>query len=107
MAQNDLDDDVRLHATKTFEAVGNRFSKLTRPKRILIRVAIAWLCFILGFITCDIMNSVPTEGIIEKVAALPDAKNKCKYRYDRALEYAIMHECVFAKGIPGNGGKLV
>ena len=70
MAQNDLDDDVRLHATKTFEAVGNRFSKLTRPKRILIRVAIAWLCFILGFITCDIMNSVPTEGIIEKVGLL-------------------------------------
>lgn len=107
MAQNDLDDDVRLHATKTFEAVGKRFSKLTRTKRVLIWSALALVFFIAGFATCDIMNSVPTEGIIEKVAALPDAKNKCKFRYDRALEYAIMHECVFAKGIPGDGEKLV
>lgn len=107
MAKNDLDDDVRLHATKTFEAVGHRFSKLTRTKRVLIKASLALLLFIAGYITNDIMNSVPTEGVIEKIAALPDAKNKCKFRYDRALEYAIMHECVFAQGIPSNGEKLI
>lgn len=106
MAQNDSD-DVKLHATQTFAALGNKFSKLPRSKRLIIVGAVALLIYILGFVTCSVMNSVPTEGIIEKVAALPDAKNKCKFRYDRALEYAIMHECVFAKGTPGNGSKLV
>ena len=53
------------------------------------------------------MNNVPTEGVIEKIAAQPDLKNKCKGRYDRPMEYAIMHECIFAKGIPGNEAKLV
>ena len=106
MAQNDSD-DVKLHATQTFAALGNKFSKLPRSKRLIIIGAVALLIYILGFVTCSVMNSVPTEGIIEKVAALPDAKNKCKFRYDRALEYAIMHECVFAKGTPGNGSKLV
>lgn len=106
MAQNDSD-DVKLHATQTFAALGNKFSKLPRSKRLIIIGAVALLIYILGFMTCSVMNSVPNEGIIEKVAALPDAKNKCKFRYDRALEYAIMHECVFAKGTPGNGSKLV
>ena len=106
MAQNDSD-DVKLHATQTFAALGNKFSKLPRSKRLIIIGAVALLIYILGFVTCSVMNNVPTEGIIEKVAALPDAKNKCKFRYDRALEYAIMHECVFAKGTPGNGSKLV
>lgn len=106
MAQNDSD-DVKLHATQTFAALGNKFSKLPRSKRLIIVGAVALLIYILGFMTCSVMNSVPNEGIIEKVAALPDAKNKCKFRYDRALEYAIMHECVFAKGTPGNGSKLV
>ena len=106
MAQNDSD-DVKLHATQTFAALGNKFSKLPRSKRLIIIGAVALLIYILGFVTCSVMNSVPTEGIIEKVAALPDSKNKCKFRYDRALEYAIMHECVFAKGTPGNGSKLV
>ena len=106
MAQNDSD-DVKLHATQTFAALGNKFSKLPRSKSLIIIGAVALLIYILGFVTCSVMNSVPTEGIIEKVAALPDAKNKCKFRYDRALEYAIMHECVFAKGTPGNGSKLV
>ncbi|MBO7104252.1 MAG: hypothetical protein J6W22_02060 [Fibrobacter sp.] len=106
MAQNDSD-DVKLHATQTFAALGNKFSKLPRSKRFIIIGAVALFIYILGFMTCSFMNSVPNEGIIEKVAALPDAKNKCKFRYDRALEYAIMHECVFAKGTPGNGSKLV
>jgi predicted nucleic acid-binding Zn finger protein len=106
MAQNDSD-NVKLHATQTFAALGNKFSKLPRSKRLIIIGAVALLIYILGFMTCSVMNSVPNEGIIEKVAALPDAKNKCKFRYDRALEYAIMHECVFAKGTPGNGSKLV
>ena len=33
--------------------------------------------------------------------------NKCKYRYDRAMEYAIMHECVFGKGTPGSEKSLI
>lgn len=107
MAQNDTEDDVRLHATQTFEAVGRRFNKLTRTKRFLIHGIMALMFFAFGFMTCDYFNSVPTEGVIEKIAALPDAKTKCKYRYDRALEYAIMHECVFAKGTPSNETKLV
>ena len=106
MAQNDID-DVRLHATQTFAAVEHKFNQLSRPKRLVIKGFIVFLIFICGYVTCDIVNSVPTEGVIEKIAALPDAKNKCKFRYDRALEYAIMHECVFAKGIPSNGAKLV
>lgn len=106
MAQNDID-DVRLHATQTFAAVGRKFNQLSRPKRLVIKGVLVFLIFICGYVTCDIVNSVPTEGVIEKIAALPDAKNKCKFRYDRALEYAIMHECVFAKGIPSNGAKLV
>ena len=33
--------------------------------------------------------------------------NKCKYRYDRAMEYAIMHECVFSKGTPRDETELI
>ncbi|MCF0216470.1 MAG: hypothetical protein HUK21_08360 [Fibrobacteraceae bacterium] len=106
MSNNDLD-DVKLHATQAFEAVGRRYSKLPRAKRFAIKGTLFFLFFLAGFITCSIMNNVPTEGIIETVAPLPDAKNKCKYRYDRALEYAIMHECVFAKGTPSDEKKLV
>lgn len=107
MAQKEIDDDVRLHATQTFEAVGRRFNKMTRTKRFIIWFVISLTFYICGYITCDYINNVPTEGVIEKIAALPDAKNKCKFRYDRALEYAIMHECVFAKGIPSNEDNLV
>lgn len=74
MAQNDID-DVRLHATQTFAAVGRKFNQLSRPKRLVIKGVLVFLIFICGYVTCDIVNSVPTEGVIEKIAALPDAKN--------------------------------
>ena len=106
MADNDLD-DVRLHATQTFEAVERRYNKISRGKRFLINMGVCFIFFIAGFITNKVISDVPTQGIIEKVAAQPDLKNKCKGRYDRPMEYAIMHECVFAKGIPHDDVKLV
>ncbi|MCQ2121952.1 MAG: hypothetical protein MJY78_09030 [Fibrobacter sp.] len=102
-----LDDDIRLHATQTFNAVGLRYSKISRGKRFLINAAMCLAFFIGGFVTCKVIIDVPTEGIIEKVAEQPDLKNKCKGRYDRPMEYAIMHECVFAKGTPSSDKKLV
>ena len=101
MANNDFD-DVRLHATQTFAAVERQYNKIGRGKRLLIKGGVCLLFFIGGFITCSVMNDVPTEGVIEKIAAQPDLKNKCKGRYDRPMEYAIMHECIFAKGTPSN-----
>ena len=106
MASNDFE-DVRLHATQTFEAVERSYNKISRGKRFLINAAVCLLFFIAGFIVSKVINDVPSQGIIEKVAAQPDLKNKCKGRYDRPMEYAIMHECIFAKGIPGNEAKLV
>ena len=106
MANNDFD-DVRLHATQTFEAVERSYNNIGRGKRFLINLAVGLLFFIAGYVACNIYNSVPTEGAIERVAAQPDMVNKCKYRYDRAMEYAIMHECVFAKGTPRNEKTLI
>jgi len=106
MANNDFD-DARLHATRAFEAVERSYNKISRRKRMLIKGAFCLVFFFAGFITNSVINNVPTEGIIEKVAAQPDLENKCKGRYDRPMEYAIMHECIFAKGIPGNEVKLV
>lgn len=106
MANNDLD-DVRLHATQTFEAVERSYNKIGRGKRFLIHFGVCLVFFVGGFITSKVMNSVPNQGVIEKIAAQPDLKNKCKGRYDIPMEYAIMHECVFAKGIPSNDIKLV
>ena len=90
MANNDFD-DVRLHATQTFEAVERSYNKISRGKRFLINAGVCLLFFIGGFITNKVINDVPSQGIIEKVAAQPDLKNKCKGRYDRPMEYAIMH----------------
>ncbi len=106
MANNDLD-DVRLHATQTFAAVGRSYNKISPRKRFLIKAGMCLIFFVAGFVTCGILNDVPTQGIIEKIAAQPDLKNKCKGRYDRPMEYAIMHECIFAKGTPSNETKLV
>ena len=101
MANNDLD-DVRLHATQAFEAVERSYNKIGRGKRFLINLGVCLLFFIAGIFTCSVFTSIPNEGIIERVAAQPDMPNKCKFRYDRAMEYAIMHECVFGKGTPSS-----
>ena len=106
MAKNDFD-DVRLHATQAFEAVERSYNKISRGKRFLINAVVCLLFFIAGFIVSKVINDVPSQGIIEKVAAQPDLRNKCKGRYDRPMEYAIMHECVFAKGTPSDNTKLV
>ena len=106
MAKNDLD-DVRLHATQTFDAVERSYNKISRGKRFLINACVCVIFFFAAFITCKVVNNVPNKGIIEKVAAQPDLKNKCKGRYDRPMEYAIMHECVFAKGMPADDIQLV
>lgn len=106
MANDDFD-DVKLHATQTFEAVERSYNKLGRKKRVLINLLVCLLFFVAGFVTCKIVNNVPTKGAIEQIASQPDMPNKCKYRYDRAMEYAIMHECVFAKGTPSNETKLI
>ena len=97
MANNDLD-DVKLHATQAFEAVERSYNKISRRNRFFIKAGFCIAFFIGGFVTSSVMNNVPTEGVIEKIAAQPDLKNKCKGRYDRPMEYAIMHECIFAKG---------
>ncbi|SHK62392.1 hypothetical protein [Fibrobacter sp. UWEL] len=107
MANNDLD-EVKFHATQTFEAVGRSFNKIGRGKRALIILAGGLFFFIGGYVTCKLMNDIPALGTIEKIAAQPDLPNKCKYRYDRAMEYAIMHECVFAgQKAPRNQTELV
>ncbi len=106
MANNDLD-DVRLHATQTINAVGRSYSNMSRGKRFAINLVVCFVFFVAGFITNSVMHSVPSEGIIERVAAQPDIKNKCKGRYDRPMEYAIMHECVFAQGTPRNETLLI
>lgn len=106
MANNDLD-DVRFHATQTFEAVGRSYSKISRGKRFLISLTVCLVFFIGGFVTCKVMNDIPALGTIEKIAAQPDLPNKCKYRYDRAMEYAIMHECVFSQNPPRNETQLI
>ena len=106
MANNDLD-DVRLHATQAFEAVERSYNKIGRGKRFLINLIVCLLFFIAGVVVSSVMNRVPTEGTIERVAAQPDMPNKCKYRYDRAMEYAIMHECIFSRGIPSNETELI
>lgn len=106
MANNDFD-DVRLHATQTIDAVGRSYSKISRGKRFIINLVIYLAFFAIGFVTCKVMDHVPSQGTIETIAAQPDLPNKCKYRYDRAMEYAIMHECVFAKGTPRNTSDLI
>ncbi len=106
MANNDFD-DVRLHATQTIDAVGRSYSRISLGKRLLINLVVCLLFFAGGFVTSNVLNRVPSEGTIEKVAAQPDLPNKCKFRYDRAMEYAIMHECVFAKGTPSNDVDLI
>jgi hypothetical protein len=106
MENNDLD-DVRLHATQAFEAVERSYNKMSRGKRFIINLVVCLLFFVAGFVVCSTLNSVPSEGLIERVATQPDMPNKCKYRYDRAMEYAIMHECVFSKGTPGNEKALI
>ena len=106
MANNDLD-EVKFHATQTFEAVGRSYSRMGRGKRFLINFAACLLIFGGGYLTCKITNKTPAVGTIEKIAAQPDLPNKCKYRYDRAMEYAIMHECVFAQGNPSSDKVLI
>ncbi|MCF0220771.1 MAG: hypothetical protein HUK19_00610 [Fibrobacter sp.] len=106
MANNDLD-EVKLHATQTIDAVGRSYNNMSRGKRFLINLTVCLLFFVAGFIVNSVMHDVPSKGIIEQVAAQPDLKNKCKGRYDRPMEYAIMHECVFAKGTPRNDMLLI
>ncbi|MCF0223361.1 MAG: hypothetical protein HUK20_03765 [Fibrobacter sp.] len=106
MGNKDLD-DVRLHTTQAIEAVERSYGSLSRKKRLIIKAVGCLIFFATGVFTSNIMNSVPSEGTIEKVAAQPDLPNKCKYRYDRAMEYAIMHECVFSKGTPSSTKQLI
>lgn len=106
MANDDFE-DVRIHTTQAFEAIERGFSRLNRKVRYLIRLTVCGIFFLGGFITSSVKNNVPTEGVIEKVAAQPDLTNKCKGRYDRPMEYAIMHECVFSKGTPRNEKMLL
>ena len=70
MASNDFE-DVRLPATQTFEAVERSYNKISRGKRFLINAAVCLLFFIAGFIVSKVINDVPSQGIIEKVAASP------------------------------------
>lgn len=107
MAKNKDLDDVKLHATQAFEAVGRSYNNISRGKKFLLLLVGCFLVFVAGFITSSIMHNVPAKGTIERVAAQPDLPNKCKYRYDRAMEYAIMHECVFAQGAPRNDNVLI
>ena len=78
-------------------------------KRNTIRIIVCLVFFFLGYQANNWFGSgVPTEKIIEKIAAQPDLpSNKCKFRYDRPMEYAIMHECVFGKGTPGSEKSLI
>ncbi len=108
---NESDDlkEVKKHATQTFAALERSFTRMAYRKRNIIRIIVCTIFFIAGYQANNIFRSkIPTEKIIEKIAAQPDLPNsKCKFRYDRPMEYAIMHECVFAHETPTNEVKLI
>ena len=106
--ENDDLNEVKKHATMTFAAIERSFTRMAYRKRNAIRIIVCLLFFIAGYKANTIFSSkIPTEKIIEKIAAQPDLPNKCKYRYDRSMEYAIMHECVFSHDTPTNEVKLI
>ena len=106
--ENDDLNEVKKHATMTFAAIERSFNRMAYRKRNTIRIIVCLLFFFLGYQANNWFSSkIPTEKIIEKIAAQPDLPNKCKYRYDRSMEYAIMHECVFSHDTPTNEVKLI
>ena len=106
--ENDDLNEVKKHATMTFAALERSFSRLAYRRRNTIRIIFALVFFFLGYQANNWFSSkIPTEKIIEKIAAQPDLPNKCKFRYDRSMEYAIMHECVFSHDTPTDDVKLI
>lgn len=106
--ENDDLNEVKKHATMTFAALERSFSRLAYRRRNTIRIIFALVFFFLGYQANNWFSSkIPTEKIIEKIAAQPDLPNKCKFRYDRSMEYAIMHECVFSHDTPTDEVKLI
>ena len=106
--ENDDLNEVKKHATMTFAAIERSFNRMAYRRRNTIRIIVCLLFFFLGYQANNWFSSkIPTEKIIEKIAAQPDLPNKCKYRYDRSMEYAIMHECVFSHDTPTNEVKLI
>ena len=107
-SDNDDLNEVKKHATMTFAALERSFNRMAYRRRNTIRIIVCLLFFFLGYQANNWFSSkIPTEKIIEKIAAQPDLPNKCKYRYDRSMEYAIMHECVFSHDTPTNEVKLI
>ena len=107
-SDNDDLNEVKKHATMTFAAIERSFNRMAYRRRNTIRIIVCLLFFFLGYQANNWFSSkIPTEKIIEKIAAQPDLPNKCKYRYDRSMEYAIMHECVFSHDTPTNEVKLI
>ena len=106
--ENDDLNEVKKHATMTFAAIERSFNRMAYRRRNTIRIIVCLLFFFLGYQANNWFSSkIPTEKIIEKIAAQPDLPNKCKYRYGRSMEYAIMHECVFSHDTPTNEVKLI
>ena len=106
--ENDDLNEVKKHATMTFAAIERSFNRMAYRRRNTIRIIVCLLFFFLGYQANNWFSSkIPTEKIIEKIATQPDLPNKCKYRYDRSMEYAIMHECVFSHDTPTNEVKLI
>ena len=106
--ENDDLNEVKKHATMTFAAIERSFNRMAYRRRNTIRIIVCLLFFFLGYQANNWFSSkIPTEKIIEKIAAQPDLPNKCKYRYDRSMDYAIMHECVFSHDTPTNEVKLI
>ena len=113
MTDNNMNEDddlneAKRHATQTFAALERSFTRMAYRKRNTIRIIVCTLFFIAGYQANKVFSSkIPTEKIIEKIAAQPDLPNKCKYRYDRSMEYAIMHECIFSHDTPTDEVKLI
>ena len=106
--ENDDLNEVKKHATMTFAAIERSFNRMAYRRRNTIRIIVCLLFFFLGYQANNWFSSkIPTEKIIEKIAAQPDLPNKCKYRYDRSMEDAITHECVFSHDTPTNEVKLI
>ena len=80
--------EVKKHATQTFAAIERSFSRMAFRKRNTIRIIVCLLFFFLGYQANNLFRSgIPTEKIIEKIAAQPDLPNsKCKFRYDRPMK---------------------
>ena len=71
-SDNDDLNEVKKHATMTFAALERSFNRMAYRRRNTIRIIVCLLFFFLGYQANNWFSSkIPTEKIIEKIAAQP------------------------------------